>query len=190
MRALSHHVSSTHVHFSFWLTNPAPTPPAPPITTPTVGPFHCLCPSLDAAPPISDVGSTLPTPTFKAQFPAVKGSLGHRLFIFAFIFSSKIICDDTYSKKLWCIVSQGRFTLWEINQMEREMCSCLEWQLNVNPSTLLLIYCLRILFFLLSGPLSPFPFCMPAPYSCISNLPGSLWLSAIPLPQHDYETMQ
>ena len=50
--------------------------------------------------------------------------------------SSKIICNNTYSKKLWCIINQGMFALWEINQMEREMCSYLEWQLNVNPSPL------------------------------------------------------
>jgi hypothetical protein len=29
------------------------------------------------------------------------------------------------------------FALWEINQMEQEMCSYLEWQLNVDPSMLL-----------------------------------------------------
>jgi hypothetical protein len=28
------------------------------------------------------------------------------------------------------------FALWEINQMEQEMCSYLEWQLNMNPSML------------------------------------------------------
>jgi hypothetical protein len=28
------------------------------------------------------------------------------------------------------------FTLQEINEMEQEMCSYLEWQLNVNPATL------------------------------------------------------
>ncbi|KAI0290812.1 hypothetical protein BC826DRAFT_887414, partial [Russula brevipes] len=70
----------------------------------------------------------------KARFPAGKGSSGHRLFISAFILASKIICDDTYSNKSWCIVGQGMFALREINQMEREMCSY-EWQLNVDPST-------------------------------------------------------
>ena len=50
--------------------------------------------------------------------------------------ASKIICDDTYSNKSWCIVGQGMFALREINQMEREMCSYLEWQLNVEPSIL------------------------------------------------------
>jgi hypothetical protein len=28
------------------------------------------------------------------------------------------------------------FALWEINRMEQEMCSYLEWQLNMNPSML------------------------------------------------------
>jgi len=70
----------------------------------------------------------------KARFPSAKGSSGHRLFISASMIASKIICDDIYSNKSWCIVGQGMFALWEINQMEREMCSYLKWQLNVDPS--------------------------------------------------------
>ena len=50
--------------------------------------------------------------------------------------ASKVICDDTYSNKSWCVVGLGMFALWGINQMEREMCSYLEWQLNVKPSAL------------------------------------------------------
>lgn len=72
----------------------------------------------------------------KKRFPAAKGSSGHRLFISAFIVSSKVICDDTYSNKSWTIVAQGLFQLREINQMEREMCSYLEWQLCVDKDTL------------------------------------------------------
>ena len=72
----------------------------------------------------------------KARFPAARGSSGHRLFISAFMLSSKVICDDTYSNKSWSIVGQGMFALREINQMEREMCSYLEWQLNVEPNAL------------------------------------------------------
>ena len=70
----------------------------------------------------------------KARFPSAKGLSGHRLFISASMIASKIICNDIYSNKLWCIVGQGMFALWEINQMEREMCSYLKWQLNVDPS--------------------------------------------------------
>ena len=58
------------------------------------------------------------------------------LFLFAFMIASKVICDDTYSNKSWSIVGQGMFALREINQMEREMCSYLEWQLNIEPSAL------------------------------------------------------
>ena len=72
----------------------------------------------------------------KTRFIAARGSSGHRLFISAFMIASKVICDDTYSNKSWCIVGQGMFALREINQMEREMCSYLEWQLNVEPSAL------------------------------------------------------
>jgi len=43
----------------------------------------------------------------KARFPAAKGSSGHHLFISASMLSSKIICDDTYSNKPWCVVGQG-----------------------------------------------------------------------------------
>jgi hypothetical protein len=72
----------------------------------------------------------------KARFPAARGSSGHRLFISAFMIASKIVCDDTYSNKSWCVVGQGMFSLKEINQMEREMCSYLEWKLNFEPSEL------------------------------------------------------
>ena len=46
--------------------------------------------------------------------------------------ASKVICDDTYSNKLWCIVGQNLYTLKEVNQMEREMRSYLEWLLHVE----------------------------------------------------------
>jgi hypothetical protein len=68
----------------------------------------------------------------KARFPTARGSSGHRLFISAFMIASKVICDDTYSNKSWSIVAQGMFTLREINQMEREMCSYLDWELTVD----------------------------------------------------------
>ncbi|TFK44893.1 hypothetical protein BDQ12DRAFT_673770 [Crucibulum laeve] len=68
----------------------------------------------------------------KNRFPTARGSSGHRLFISAFMISSKVICDDTYSNKSWSIVAQGMFTLREINQMEREMCNYLDWELMVD----------------------------------------------------------
>ncbi|KAF8070746.1 hypothetical protein FPV67DRAFT_1041364 [Lyophyllum atratum] len=65
------------------------------------------------------------------------GSSGHRLFISAFMIASKVICDDTYSNKSWGIVAQGMFSLREINQMEREMCNYLEWELSVDNAILI-----------------------------------------------------
>ncbi|KAG1818973.1 uncharacterized protein BJ212DRAFT_1479097 [Suillus subaureus] len=41
----------------------------------------------------------------KARFPTAWGSLGHRLFISAFMLASKVICDNTYSNKSWSIVA-------------------------------------------------------------------------------------
>jgi Cyclin, N-terminal domain len=68
--------------------------------------------------------------------PYREGLSRHPLFISAFMIASKIICDNIYSNKSWYIVGQGTFALREINQMEWEMCSYLEWHLNVDPSIL------------------------------------------------------
>ncbi|KAJ3935088.1 MAG: hypothetical protein NXY57DRAFT_958474 [Lentinula lateritia] len=68
----------------------------------------------------------------KSRFPSAKGSSGHRLFISAFMIASKVMCDDTYSNKSWSVVAQGMFTVREVNQMEREMCGYLDWELTVE----------------------------------------------------------
>lgn len=52
------------------------------------------------------------------------------------MFASMVICDDTYSNKFWLIVGLGMFALGEVNHMEREMCSYLEWRLKIEPSKL------------------------------------------------------
>ncbi|KAJ7811149.1 hypothetical protein B0H14DRAFT_2523918 [Mycena olivaceomarginata] len=72
----------------------------------------------------------------KGRFPSGRGSSGQRLFITAYMIASKVICDDIYSNKSWCIVAQGMFRLHEIEQMEREMCNYLDWELNVDTSVL------------------------------------------------------
>jgi hypothetical protein len=61
---------------------------------------------------------------------------GSTNFVSVFMLASKVICDDTYSSKSWSIVAQGMFQLREINQMDKEMCQYLEWELNVDPVTL------------------------------------------------------
>src|SRR4051812_48523189 len=65
----------------------------------------------------------------KIRFPACRGSNGHRLFITAFMIASKVVCDESYSNKSWCVVAQHMFSLQDMNQMEREMCGYLNWDL-------------------------------------------------------------
>ncbi|EPT02571.1 hypothetical protein FOMPIDRAFT_1047913 [Fomitopsis schrenkii] len=117
----------------------------------------------------------------KARFPAARGSSGHRLFISAFMIASKVICDDTYSNKSWSIVGQAMFALREINQMEREMCSYLEWQLNIEPEALKEFEAKVRRDFKGQGPYptyvlpSPAPTPVPSttPYGATSNMPPS-----------------
>src|SRR5260221_272282 len=87
--------------------------------------------------------------------------------------TSKIICDDAYSNKSWCIVGQGTFTFREINQIERKMCSYLEWQLSVDPS--ILQGCIGR-FKSDRGSCHPSP-CHQMRMYCPSELPVGQWLS-------------
>lgn len=101
----------------------------------------------------------------KSRFPAARGSSGHRLFISALMLASKSSCDDTYSNKSWTIVSQGLFSLREVNQMERELFGYLGFKVNVEMDELTLFRDL-----LLSGDIvtvleGPSPQCSPNPAS-------------------------
>ncbi|KAF5340027.1 hypothetical protein D9611_012446 [Ephemerocybe angulata] len=46
--------------------------------------------------------------------------------------SSKVIYDVGYSNKSWVKVGGGMFAIRELNQMEREMCMYLDWELSVR----------------------------------------------------------
>lgn len=46
--------------------------------------------------------------------------------------ASKVLYDETYSNHSWEIVAQRMFGLKEINQMEREICAHLQWNLNIQ----------------------------------------------------------
>ena len=41
----------------------------------------------------------------------VRGSSGHRLFLFTFMIASKVTCDESYSNKSRSIVGQGMIQL-------------------------------------------------------------------------------
>ncbi|RXK35021.1 alternative cyclin Pcl12 [Tremella mesenterica] len=108
---------------------PAQTAPGAP--TPTLAHFVAYALHRTRLPSVVTFAALLLLQRLKTRFPAARGSSGHRLFISAFMISSKVICDDTYSNQSWGIVAQKMFSLKEINQMEREMCGYLEWNLNV-----------------------------------------------------------
>lgn len=109
-----------------------PTATAPGAPTPTLAHFVAYALHRTRLPSIVTFAALLLLQRLKIRFPAARGSSGHRLFISAFMIASKVICDDTYSNQSWGIVAQKMFALKEINQMEREMCGYLEWNLNVG----------------------------------------------------------
>ena len=111
---------------------PAPSVPLNSQATP----LHSVCVAQDKTPLIRHVHCTRAPAEAKVCFPTARGSLGHCLFISTFMLVSKVICDDTYSNKSWSIVTQGIFQLRKINQMKREICQYLKWELNVDPITL------------------------------------------------------
>ncbi|WVQ72590.1 hypothetical protein IAR50_002148 [Cryptococcus sp. DSM 104548] len=107
-----------------------PSPTAPGAPTPTLAHFVAYALHRTRLPSVVTFAALLLLQRLKKRYPAARGSSGHRLFISAFMIASKIICDDTYSNQSWGIVAQKMFALKEINQMEREMCGYLEWNLN------------------------------------------------------------
>ncbi|KAK4687348.1 hypothetical protein P7C73_g2763, partial [Tremellales sp. Uapishka_1] len=109
-----------------------PTATAPGAPTPSLAHFVAYALHRTRLPSIVTFSALLLLQRLKTRFPAARGSSGHRLFISAFMIASKVICDDTYSNQSWGIVAQKMFALKEINQMEREMCGYLEWNLNVS----------------------------------------------------------
>ncbi|TYJ56978.1 hypothetical protein B9479_002257 [Cryptococcus floricola] len=109
---------------------PSPTVPGAP--TPTLAHFVAYALHRTRLPSVVTFAALLLLQRLKKRYPAARGSSGHRLFISAFMIASKIICDDTYSNQSWGIVAQKMFALKEINQMEREMCGYLEWNLNFD----------------------------------------------------------
>ncbi|WVQ82381.1 hypothetical protein IAT38_004509 [Cryptococcus sp. DSM 104549] len=110
-----------------------PTPTTPGAPTPTLAHFVAYALHRTRLPSIVTSAALLLLQRLKKRYPGARGSSGHRLFISAFMIASKVICDDTYSNQSWGIVAQKMFALKEINQMEREMCGYLEWNLNFAP---------------------------------------------------------
>lgn len=95
-------------------------------------PLHCICPSPDAAIPIRHNHRPLPT-------PAPEGPLPHGQGLFERLTTHIRVHDrieDNMRRHVLqqVLVYRGAedVCMREINQMEREMCNYLEWQLNVE----------------------------------------------------------
>ncbi|KIJ32876.1 hypothetical protein M422DRAFT_183916, partial [Sphaerobolus stellatus SS14] len=72
----------------------------------------------------------------KYKFPYSKASSGHRLLIPTFMIAHKLLDDNSYENNSWAVVTHGIFSLQELNQMEREICRFLQWQLCIDPEDL------------------------------------------------------
>lgn len=68
----------------------------------------------------------------RARFPTAQCTSARRLFASAYMIMSKVIWEDTYSNKSWRVATQEIYSLREINQMEREMCGYVDWELTVD----------------------------------------------------------
>lgn len=103
---------------------------------PTLAQFVAYARHRTQLPPAVTLGALLLLWRLKLRFPAARGSCGYRLFLSAFRLASKIFCDDMYSTRSWCIVGQNMFQPGEMNQMERELCAHLEYNLHVTQNQL------------------------------------------------------
>ena len=79
---------------------------------------------------------SLPFQRLKTRFIAAHSSSGHHLFISAFTMPPRPSTTTLTPTSPGALSVGGMFALREINQMECEMRSYLEWQLNIEPTTL------------------------------------------------------
>ncbi|KAH7070882.1 hypothetical protein BKA62DRAFT_628864, partial [Auriculariales sp. MPI-PUGE-AT-0066] len=73
---------------------------------------------------------------FKSQYPRSRGGSGQKLFLAAYMISTKVLHDNAYGNSSWYIAGQGIFTQSCINQMELQLCLHLDWKLCIDPSEL------------------------------------------------------
>ncbi|EIW76961.1 hypothetical protein CONPUDRAFT_158102 [Coniophora puteana RWD-64-598 SS2] len=149
--------------------------------------------------PPSSSGSTAKLPYFiayalhrtklHAPLPHCSRLFWPPLFVSAFMIASKVICDDTYSNKSRSIVAQSMFQLREINQMEREMCQYLDWELSVDPVTLQEFEAMIRKDFAGPGPYPTYTLpspskAMPPPLPCLPLIDAHTRAHIVELPVH------
>ncbi|KAJ3500969.1 hypothetical protein NMY22_g19081 [Coprinellus aureogranulatus] len=64
--------------------------------------------------------------------PGERSAIGHRIILSALMLSAKYLLERTYDNRSWRIASGRLFSLQEINQMERDMCLLLDWDLTID----------------------------------------------------------
>ncbi|KAJ7750567.1 hypothetical protein B0H16DRAFT_1318505 [Mycena metata] len=70
------------------------------------------------------------------RYPSHTVDSCQRAFLAAYMLSSKVLLDHCYSTKAWRRVTGDMYSLQDINDMERALCSLLEWDINVRATTM------------------------------------------------------
>ncbi|EAU85289.2 hypothetical protein CC1G_07559 [Coprinopsis cinerea okayama7 len=71
----------------------------------------------------------------KQRYPTARAT-GHRLYFAAFMLASKILSDTEWTVRSWRYSAQWSFSRALVLEMERELCQCLDWDLNFDFDTL------------------------------------------------------
>ncbi|KAJ1986120.1 hypothetical protein H4R33_003545 [Dimargaris cristalligena] len=107
---------------------------APPANLPTLGSFIRSVVHRTQTPITAIITALIYLCRLKQRHPSCKGSpgAGHRLILAALITATKSLYDDAYHNRSWVTVSQGLFSLAEVNQMEMEFLVFLNFRLCVT----------------------------------------------------------
>ncbi|RKP35848.1 hypothetical protein BJ085DRAFT_12138, partial [Dimargaris cristalligena] len=106
----------------------------PPANLPTLGSFIRSVVHRTQTPITAIITALIYLCRLKQRHPSCKGSpgAGHRLILAALITATKSLYDDAYHNRSWVTVSQGLFSLAEVNQMEMEFLVFLNFRLCVT----------------------------------------------------------
>ncbi|ORY83210.1 cyclin-like protein [Protomyces lactucae-debilis] len=118
--------------------------PTPPVS-PARGSFNSALPSLETFITVLCEKSRVQTPTLMSTLvyldrlsdklpPVAKGMpcTCHRVFLAALILAAKYLNDSSPKNKHWKSYTNGLFKLEEVNLMEKQLLSLLEWDLSIT----------------------------------------------------------
>ncbi|PIL33467.1 hypothetical protein GSI_04090 [Ganoderma sinense ZZ0214-1] len=111
-------------------------PPNPPPSILPLKQFIAYIIHRAAHPPLVPIAALFLVERVKTRLPTIDVPCGHRLFLAAYIVVSKLLIDVNYSNYQWSRTAHALFSLEDINQMERDLLACLEWDLQIQPDAL------------------------------------------------------